>query len=371
MKPRIVFLMVALLLITLPGFAAAGQGVTGAVYVMTNDPGGNKVVIFNRDVKGALTLADSVATGGLGSGGGLDPLQSQGSLRISADNRWVLAVNAGSNEISAFRVLPDGGLKKTDTVDSGGEFPTSIAVYHDLVYVLNAKSPNITGFNLGHTGKLTLLADSTRGLTGEGFAQVGFDPQAKQLVITNTGGNQILVFPIDRDGLPGMAPTTTPSNGAGPFGFVFDRQGHLLVSEAGAHAVSSYNILPDGMLQVISPSVVAPGQIATCWIAVTPEGRFAFTSNTGSDTISAYRIQHGSGKLFLLDATAGSDNGLNGPIDSAITKNGRFLYVLNGSNGTVGMFRINPKGPKGSLTELGAIKILPNPFEFAQGIAAK
>ena len=362
MKPRIVSLMMALLLITLPGFVAAGQGVTGSVYVMTNDSGGNKVVIFNRDAKGALTLVGSIATGGLGSGGGLDPLQSQGSLRISADNRWVLAVNAGSDEISVFRVLPDGRLALNDTVDSGGEFPTSIAVYHNLVYVLNANSPNITGFNLGHTGKLAHLADSTRVLPGAGFAQVGFDPQAKQLVITNRDGNQVLVFSIDRDGLPGTTPTTSDSTGAGPFGFTFDQRGHLLVSEAGAGAVSSYDILPDGTLAVISPSV-ANGQRATCWIAITPDGRFAFTSNTGSGNISAYRIQAGNGKLSLLDAMAGSGNG---PIDSAITKNSRFLYVLNGSNGTVGMFRINPNG---SLIALGAIGGIDTPF--AQGIAVK
>jgi 6-phosphogluconolactonase len=361
---KLVWLLIIALTLAPAGFYAMAQGEPGAVYVMTNDSGGNEVVIYNRDAKGLLTIEGSIATGGLGSGGGLDPLQSQGALRISDNNRWVLAVNAGSDEISAFMVLPDGRLALTDTVDSGGEFPTSIAVYHDLVYVLNANSPNITGFNLGRTGKLTSLADSTRDLSGAGFAQVDFDPQAKQLVITNTGGNQIVVFPIDRDGLPGMTPTTSDSNGAGPFGFTFDRRGHLLVSEAGTRAVSSYDVLPDDTLSVISPSVEATGQIATCWIA-TDGRRFAFTSNTGSDTISAYRIQAGSGRLSLLDATAGSGNG---PIDSAITINGRFLYVLNGSIGTVGMFRINPNG---SLIELGAIKILPEDFEFAQGIAAK
>ena len=84
------------------------KDVVGAVYAMTNDLTGNEVVVFHRDHEGILTKAGSVSTGGLGSGGGFDPLVSQGSIVLSEDHRWVLAVNAGSDEISVFRVLPDG-----------------------------------------------------------------------------------------------------------------------------------------------------------------------------------------------------------------------------------------------------------------------
>jgi len=74
---------------------------------------------------------------------------------LSADHRWSFAVNAGSNEVSVFRVLP-GGLGLVDKVDSGGAFPVSLAPFHDLLYVLNAgTSPNIIGFSLDHRGHLT------------------------------------------------------------------------------------------------------------------------------------------------------------------------------------------------------------------------
>lgn len=71
--------------------------VDDAVYTMTNDPAGNEVVVFDRDNDGMLTMADSVATQGLGSGGVFDPLVSQGSLIISDNGRWLIAVNAASN----------------------------------------------------------------------------------------------------------------------------------------------------------------------------------------------------------------------------------------------------------------------------------
>lgn len=366
MRPKLVYFLVVLLLITLPGFSAADrQDVAGTVYVMNNDSNDNKVVIFNRDAKGNLTEADSISTDGQGSGGGLDPLGSQGSLTLSADNRWLLAVNAGSDEISVFRILPEG-LALMDTVDSGGDFPTSITVYHNLVYVLNANSPNITGFTLSHTGELTPLASSTRALGSGAFSQVAFDPQGKRLVVTDRGDNEILVFPVGPEGLPAMAAITSPSSGAAPFGFIFDQRGHLLVTEAGSGAVSSYEVLPDGALDVISPTV-ANGQVATCWVAANKSGN-AFTANTGSNTISAYRIHAGSGSLALLNATAANTGADTGPIDLATTENGRFLYVLEGLAGEVGMFRINSNG---SLTALGTVGSDDLTAPFVQGIVAK
>jgi 6-phosphogluconolactonase len=349
-------------------FAQQKQNQAGAVYVMTNAPGGNEVAVFNRDAKGMLTFMDSYTTQGLGSGGGaVDPLGSQGSLILSQDKRWLLAVNAGSNEISVFQVGPDG-LKLTDVVYSGGEFPVSLSLYHDLLYVLNAgtgaESPNIVGFKLSHRGKLTRLDDSIRELGNGGFHQVGFDPQGDVLVVTQGEPgrtNAIHVFSVDEDGLPEAIPVTSPSEGQVPFGFIFDQRGHLLVSEAGSGAVSSYEILGDNSLRSISSSI-ENGQAATCWIAGNSRG-LVYTANTGSGTISAYKLQSGKGRLVLLDAAAGSGNG---PIDLTTTGNGLFLYVLNASAGTVGIFRINPDG---SLQDLGVMGGLPRPF--TQGIVGR
>lgn len=333
----------------------------GAVYAMTNAAGGNEVVFFDRDYEGNLTNAGSIATGGTGSGSALDPLGSQGSLVLSEDHSWLVAVNAGSNEISVFRVLRDG-LDLVDKVDSGGVFPVSVTVFHNLVYVLNAGgSPNITGFSLGHAGKLIALTMSTRPLGAGGFAQVGFDPEGETLVVTDKADNKILVYSVGHDGLPGTTPVTSPSYGVTPFGFIFDQWGHLLVVEAGTNAVSSYKIQPDDTLQVISGSVPNE-QIAACWIAGNERGEI-FTDNPGTHSISAYTDMTVEGTLTLLNGVAGTGNT---PLDMSITGNGRFLYALDPANGTVDMFHIEHDG---SLKNLGTI---PGGFSiFAQGIAAR
>lgn len=344
----------------------------GAVYAMTNADDDNQVIIFDRAADGMLTLADAVSTEGIGSGGTLDPLASQGAIVLSQDHRWLLAVNAGSNEISVFRVSPEG-LDLVDKVDSGGVFPVSIAIFHDLVYVLNADdvSPNITGFYLNHRGRLILRTGSTRSLGAGAFSQVGFDPRGNNLIITDRGDNEILVYSLDRRGLPSMTPVTSMSNGFAPFGFIFGAQGQLMVSEAGSGAVSSYAIDRDDSLRVLSPSV-ANNQAATCWIAGNARG-FVFTANTGSQTISAYSLQawknnhqkanHGKGKLVLLDETAGFGNR---PIDMDIADNGRYLYALDPGSETIDMFAIEADG---SLTDLGTVS--GGLSIFAQGIAVR
>ncbi len=364
MKTKPIMSVIALLLSLWVGTSlAAGRDTPGAVYAMTNAADGNEVIIFDRKANGDLTEVGPIATGGLGSGGGLDPLGSQGSLVLSEDHRWLLAVNAGSDEISVFKVLP-AGLLLVDVVGSGGDFPVSITIYHDLVYVLNASTPNITAFTLSFAGELTPLAGSTRSLGSGAFAQVGFDPQGNNLVVTDKEDHEILVFSLESDGTPSTTPVTTQSSGLVPFGFIFDRRGHLLVSEAGSGAASSYRILPDDTLDLITPSE-PNNQTATCWIAGNKRGD-VFTSNTASSTVSAYKLLAGNGRLLLRDEAAYEAAGSR-PIDMAITADGRFLYALDPGNGTVHMFRIDRDG---GLTDLGAIAGEGLSI-FANGIAAR
>ena len=364
---KLFILFIVLLALTPLSAFGGGRAAGGAVYVMSNASEGNEIVVYDRDFHGRLTLADTYATAGLGTGGGIDPLGSQGSLILSRNHRWLFAVNAGSDDISVFRVRRHS-LVPVGNFDSGGQFPVSLTLHRNLLYVLNAgregEGTNITGFMLDRHGDLKPLPESTRELVPGGYHQVGFNPRGDTLVVTRgepTGENLILVFAVDEEGLPGPAPTVTPSVGVVPFGFIFDWRGHLLVSEAGSGAVSSYAIEDDGTLDVISGSV-PNGNNATCWIAHTWFGA-VFTANTGSNNISSYKVNFGNGNVLLKDADAASGDK---PIDMATTANGRFLYALNAADGTVGAFRISPYG---FLTDLGKTAGLP--LLFAQGIAAR
>ena len=384
--------IITLIATTILGFALNGPAIAsdgGAVYTMTNAANGNEIVIYNRANDGHLTLADQVATGGLGSGGDpplepVDALGAQNPLILSKSKRFLLAVNAGSDEISVFRVKKNR-LVLVDKVDSGEDFPVSLTLNNGLLYVLNSGGDgNITGFKLSKHGHLMQIAGSTRVLytaDGSGLpfflvspAQVGFSPRGDFLVVTIKGTNEIRVFWVDEYGRP-RNPKISTSNGTTPFSFVFSRRGDLIVVEAfgtgdlgdpNAGAATSYDVERDGSLEVVSGSV-GNLQTATCWIVASPRGRFAYATNNASDTISGYRIYR-DGRLRLLDSNGVTAMTGGAPVDLAITPNGRFLYNVNALSGTVSAFKVNKAD--GSLTSLGEVGGLPVD-DGAVGIAAR
>jgi 6-phosphogluconolactonase len=351
----------------------------GAVFAMTNQPTGNAIVAFSRSADGTLTLVGTFPTGGLGTGGPPDPLRSQGSLILSGrepgarvgpkSNQLLFAVNAGSNEISVLAVERDG-LRLLSKIASGGVRPTSLTLHQRLLYVLNAGSGTINGFTVGHDGDLTPLAGSARPITGGPAAdpaQIEFTPDGKLLVVTGKMTNNIDTYRVGSDGLPSVAQPNR-SNGMTPFGFAFDNRGNLVVSEAFAGApeqgaMSSYQISRDGTLRVVSGSV-RDFQTAPCWVVITNSGRFAYTSNTGSSSISSYRLAS-DGSLTLLDAVAASTDPGSSPIDMALSIGSRYLYVLNDGTGTIDGFRVESDGDLSLVERIGGLP--PN----AQGIAAR
>jgi hypothetical protein len=119
----------------------------GAVYALTNEPNGNRVIVYNRAANGILTQGRAFSTGGMGSGqfegsaGGLI-LSGQSPDNLGGGNHYLIATNTGSNEISVFTVQKDE-LTLTDKVPSGGVQPVSVTLRKNLVYVLNQASGNI------------------------------------------------------------------------------------------------------------------------------------------------------------------------------------------------------------------------------------
>jgi 6-phosphogluconolactonase len=348
------------------------RGTRGAVYTMTNATTGNEVVAYERRGDGSLRFAATYPTGGTGSGDGLG---SQGAVVLSDDGRWLLVVNPGSNEVSLFSVERHG-LTLADKASSGGVRPVSVAIHRDLVYVVNAGGSaddldSVAALRLRPNGTLRPLFGSRRFLSADTTtpAQVGFSPHGRFLIVTEQATNLVDVFPLTAHGYAG-APVWNPSAGTTPFAFAFGRRGHLLVSEVSggledAGAVSSYDLASDGSLEVIDPSVPNT-ETAPCWLVVTRDGRYAFTTNTPDDSLSAYGVDP-AGHLTLLEAggRSGESGAGTNPLDMDLTRDGRFLYTLDIGTDTISTFRV---GRDGSLTLVGATSGVPH---GAIGLAAR
>lgn len=340
----------------------------GNVYVMDNNPDGNRVVVYSRFANGALRQIRSVRTGGAGFGqnAAADPLGSQDSIILSKDKNFLYAVNNGDNTISVFKIRRNGVPALIQTLGSEGLSPVSLTTDGDVVYVLNAAGEgNVAGFRANKRGRLTYIEGSSRSLgldvgpdlsaganvTAPG--DISFDTLNRRIVVTNFGGSNLFTFAVNDDGTLSDAPllTTVGSETAPgtPFAVEFSDNGTAVVAQA-AGFVSSFNFdTPIDLAGVSAP--VANGQGGTCWIRI--DGDKVFVTNTGSGTISVFTITR-NGQLELLDATAATT--LQSPIDFDITSSGRFIYVVSALEGGVRAFRV---GKNGNLRDIGLFRGLP------------
>jgi 6-phosphogluconolactonase len=341
-------------------------GVGGAVFTLSNAAGANAVLSFTRAANGTLSPAGSFATGGSGTGAGLG---SQGAVVLSDDGRFLFAVNAASNSISSFSVN-GSSLSLIGTESSGGTTPISITVHGRNLYVLNGGgSGSIVGFIVSGSGTVRMLPGSARRLSSSnaGPAQIGFDHTGNWLVVTEKNTNLIDTYFVGALGYA-LGPVVNKSEGQTPFGFAFDPNGLLVVSEAAGGAVdastaSSYVIGLLGRLHTVSAAVPTK-QTAACWVAVTNDSRFAYMTNTGSASITGFETRIGRLHPLNADGRTG-ETGLT-PIDAAMSRGSQYLYALEADAHGISAFSVDRSN--GSLTKLSSASGLP---AGAVGLAAR
>jgi 6-phosphogluconolactonase (cycloisomerase 2 family) len=385
----------------------------GFVYTQTNDPAGNAVVVFKRKSDGTITQFQTIKTGGVGTASqqpfGLPQIDAADSVELTSDGRLLFVVNAGDNTITSFRVTASG-LKRADIESSGGVLPVSIAMHGKLLYVMDTVTGNIAGFHFSSSGKLTSIVHSVQPLSVVGPNGVGaslvFTPDGHMLVATlrdpppvmNMNGTPGLIdtFPIAADGSAGPAVQTTAAAPT-PFALWFTPSGVLLDASAGVintpnnapppltdgtkanGSVQSYSVGSNG---TVTPISNAPsGGRATCWVIATPDGKWAYSTNTlssvaanpapgdplgtGVAALTVYSVTP-SGQLKQLETV---NTGPGFPADMAFSHDGKFLYVTNATLGFVPVpgshievYAVNDAD--GSLTHVQA-----TPFSLPKGIA--
>jgi 6-phosphogluconolactonase (cycloisomerase 2 family) len=307
-------------------------------------------------------------TGGVGLASqppfGFPMVDSQGALDITSDGSLLFAVNAGSNTISSFKVTSTGP-QLVDQVSSGGTEPISLTHYGHLLYVVNEASGNVAGFWFDDHGDLSPIPNSSQSLATPGAAgiaaQIGFSGDGRVLTVTERCFQGCLLAPfglIDNfrmrwNGTPEPV-RPHPADAPIPFGFAYQNSRNLIVTYVGYVATPS-GVQPSppdpeefngfvGSDTVnrwagLSPNGTIPaGGRGTCWIAITPDGKYAFITNSLSDTVPHIASGVGgisrlaltpSGQISLLGTTDLTPNsaGPTFPTDLGLSSDGKFLYV--------------------------------------------
>jgi 6-phosphogluconolactonase len=345
----------SLLMATTGLFSAAASAsadstspVVGFTYVDDNTAPANTIAGFDRHADGSLSPipGSPFEAGGVGLGSGL---ASQGAIQVAGNGRYLLAVDAGSNQVSVLRITANGvPVLVGQPVLSGGVTPVSVAVsWTGLVYVANqgAGGSGYSGFRLHFDGSLTPVPGSTVTVPdGSGVGDVSFNAPGDLLIGTRTGTSSVDSFVVLPSGRLLKAPGSPfAGQGLGQLGAEFSptRPWQLFVSNAhnGANlgTVSAYNDF-FGQLRPIGPSPYPDGQTAPCWVEISHDGRYLFTVNTGSANISSYAINP-DGSLTLLSSAPITGGGAD--IDARLSPDGRYLLVDGAGHNFVSVFAVN------------------------------
>src|SRR6201984_3310598 len=317
----------------------------GHLYMQTNEVE-NAIIHYHWSANGALAEVERVATGGAGSGE-LSPIyhikrpndfEGAGSVILTPDRRFLFATNAGDNSVSSFAVDKEGrvtllDVKPTGNPTNGGAKSLAYAPSSRTLFVLHTVGPDhLRLMSVDEKGKLTARPEqysvNTKDWPNRGPTMVVLSPDGKFLVVAtafdefssrkNPDGSVILwiphgpdgmlhvivsnapdpdglvVFPVGKDGGLGE-PSFYDARGAVPFyiAFLHNRPDTFLIGFGVADGLAMGRIDAEGKINVgpivkIDTSAGLPSEV--CWLAVSPNDRFVFTTNFGYSTVSSFRI---------------------------------------------------------------------------------
>lgn len=384
----------------------------GAVYAGTNNagPGGNFVVGFGRLPSGMLVPLDAYETGGVGraslplSSPRLNSLISEDSI-VAVEGRFLLVVNAGTNNVTCFRINPDFSLTRTDIEASGGTAPISLAYRNGVVYVANAdedgvfvgtanQSGNITAMRLDlATGELSAIPGvsvSLRGrpadieITPDGYYLLASSVNAGSSLLPSPTAAEISAYLIHSDGTLAATPSGTGQsthigdsagrnlpNAIGIETYAAEGRQFVIAAEARTASpagmppasfaaiqtgsVSTWEINADGTLlprsqdYQLGPSINS-GPIQAGFLAYSPSYSVFWVSSSAGATISGYGL-YGEGTIARGEllvrgtpadiASASPLANADGFVDLAVSPDGRWLYQLVGLKGRIDVYEID------------------------------
>ena len=346
------------------------------VYTLGNEADKNEVIAFDVDRRGNPIEIGRFDTQGIGTGARLG---NQSALTTDASDRWLFAVNPGDGSLTSFRLQPDG-LQFVNRVSSGGTRPLSVTVYGTLVYVLNegdgtSKNPklrydNISGFRFTGGGILVPISGSTRIIDRTQLtspAQVGFNKSGTVLLITEKATNTITTYRMKRNGKPVRRPLKRPSAVPTPFGFTFGDRDYVFITEAnggGAGVTASYRVNRETGEVSSLVDLVNQGD-ATCWTVLSNDQTIGYSTNTGSGTISLYRVNFDGTMDNFFNSTRGIEIPTGtGVRDAVLTQDNKNLFTINNTDEEIRGFFV---GRSGFIVSRGTASIPPS----ATGLMAR
>jgi 6-phosphogluconolactonase len=269
-------------------------------------------------------------------------------LAFSADHRFLMAVNENDpGTVSVFSVEPDT-LLFHGSQPSGGDFPCYISVNPDgWVLTANYGSGTVGLLALETDGRLSPLLDVQKHHDGDLRPHAHcamFYPGTRHVIAADLGTNRLWfseLDPAEKKLTPGPQKPLEMPKGSGPRHFVLfqDHQILYVANELG-NTVSVVEKTPASGWQLLTTCSTLPaGFQGTSYVAdlhLSPDNRFLYVSNRGSNTLAVFDVSDDGKSLELLYVEPVHGNW---PRSFAITPDGHFLVAANQKSNDLTVFQ--------------------------------
>jgi 6-phosphogluconolactonase len=300
--------------LTSAGTVSAPAGAYGAEvdpsnnFFYTAGVGASQIGAYSINAKtGSLTaITGSPFTAGSGVNG----------LVFSKNSSRLYASNFNANTINCFNVNTSTG-----SISMGGTIATAVnpgGITLDssdqYLYVTNYGSASVSYYSVGAACAMSLLGTAA---TGGGPDGIALHPSGQYLVTGNANVDTVSIFARNTaDGSLAALGTVPIPAAAGGSGVIFDTTGtHLYATSYGAGKVVAFSVnTATGALTSLG---TVSAQAGTNDVRVQSLGRWVFTANTSSNSVSAFVRDIATG-LLLPAATPNITVG-NSPGIIAIT----------------------------------------------------
>ncbi|MGV7214741.1 lactonase family protein [Bradyrhizobium sp. UFLA05-112] len=244
-------------------------------------------------------------------------LATQFGVRAGMADTFAYVGNADSNDISVFRIDDKGEMSPVQTAPFAGiEKPgssTPLAVTPDRrVLIAGVRSQPFSAVSFAIDPKTGTLKHIGNGPLADSMAYVMTDRTGKFVLSASYGGNKVTLNPLLDTGVVGEPKQVIPTG-------------------LNAHA--------------LIPS---------------PDNRFAFATNLGSDQVLAFAFNATTGELTPSDPPVYKVPEKSGPRHFVFHPNGKYVYLIHELNGDVAAFSYDAKS--GGWSEIQRTTALPEGF---------
>jgi 6-phosphogluconolactonase len=264
----------------------------------------------------------------------------------SADGKTLYVTNEGDPNgfVSALDITDVTNPKLLNKISSKGSAPTHLSVHSSGKYVLAANYgtgsvvvlPILAGGKLGEATDLAQHQGSDRAPNAH---QVVNDPTGRWVLSVDLGADSVYVYSLDvATGKLSLHQQLKLPTGAGPRHLAFDRTGkfaYILQELRPELTVASWDAAT-GTLKALSVVPAVPsgstGDLFPGEIALSKDGKFAYATVRGPNTLATFAVSDGGATLKLVSTVS---SGGNWPRHVALDPAESWFYVSNQRSGTV------------------------------------